>query len=80
MQAPASALDKELPALETGALGYMVSEQQCLSDQSKRWHPHLIFIPGDAVESWGGDLAGSPVIAASGPEEQAVIFMVWIGR
>ena len=80
MQATASALDKELPALETGAMGYMLSKQQYLSNQDKRWHPHLMFfIPGDAVESWGGDLAGSPVIAASGPEERAVFFMVWVG-
>ena len=81
VQATGAALDKkELPALETGAMAYMLSKQQYLSDQGKSWHPHLMFfIPGDAVESWGGNLAGSPVIAANDPEERATIFMVWVG-
>jgi hypothetical protein len=81
VQATGSALDKkELPALEPGAMCYMLSKQQYLSDQAKSWHPHLMFfIPGDAVESWGGNLRGSPIIAANDPQERATIFMVWVG-
>jgi len=80
VQATGSALDKkELPVLEPGAMCYMLSKQQYLSDQGKSWHPHLMFlIPGNAVKSWGANLAGSPVIAANDPEERATIFMVWV--
>ena len=82
VQATASALDKkELPALEPGAMCYMLSKQQYLDDQGKNWHPHLMFfVPGDAAKSWGGNLPGSPVIAANDPEERATIFMVWVGK
>jgi len=77
-----SALDsKELPALEPGAMCYMLSKQQYLSDAGKNWHPHLMFfVAGDAGKSWGADLPGSPVMAANDPEERATILMVWVGK
>lgn len=76
-----SALDKkELPALELGAMAYMTSKQQYLSDEAKQWHPHLMFfVPGDAAKSWGANLPSSPVMAANDPEEGATIFLVWVG-
>jgi hypothetical protein len=82
VQAIASALDKkELPALEPGAMCYMMSKQQYLSDHDKSWHPHLMFfVPGDAAKSWGANLPGSPVIAADDPEERATIFLLWVGK
>ena len=81
VEATESALDKkQLPALEPGAMCYMLSKQQYLNDRGKSWHPHLMFlIPGDAGKSWGANLTGSPVIAANDPEERATIFMVWVG-
>jgi hypothetical protein len=81
-QATASALDtKELPALEPGAMCYMMSKQQYLNDGGKSWHPHLMFfVPGDAEKSWGANLPGSPIIAANDPEERATIFMVVVGK
>jgi hypothetical protein len=77
-----SALDKkELPALESGAMCYMMSKQQYLNDRGKSWHPHLMFlVSGNAAKSWGADLPGSPVMAADDPEERATIFMVWVGK
>ena len=77
-----SALDKkELPALEPGAMCYMLSKQQYLSDSGGSWHPHLMFfVSGDAAKSWGSDLPGSPIMAAKDPEEHATIFMVWVGK
>jgi hypothetical protein len=80
-QAIASALDKrELPALEPGAMCYMMSKQQYLNDDGKSWHPHLMFfVPGDAAKSWGANLPGSPVMAADDPQERATIFMVLVG-
>jgi hypothetical protein len=82
VQATASALDKkELPALKPGAMGYMMSKQQYLSDAGKSWHPHLtFFVPGDTAKSWGADLPGSPVMAANDPEERSTIFLVWVGK
>ena len=45
VEATASALDKkELPALEPGAMCYMMSKQQYLSDRDMSWHPHLMFL------------------------------------
>ena len=82
VQAIASALNKkELPALEPGAMCYMMSKQQYLNDRDMSWRPHLMFfVPGNAAKSWGANLPGSPVIAADDPEERATIFMVWAGN
>ncbi len=79
--ATASALDKnELPALEPGAMCYMMSKQQYLNDHDMSWHPHLMFfVSGDAAKSWGANLAGSPVMAANDPQERVTIFLVWAG-
>ena len=78
----ASAFEKkELPALEPGAMCFMLSKQQYLTDEGKNWHPHLMFlVAGDAEKSWGGNLPGSPVIAADDPEERATILMVWVSE
>jgi hypothetical protein len=81
VRATASALDTgKLPALDSGAMCYMMSKQQYLSDDGKNWHPHLMFlVSGNAAKSWGADLPGSPVIAANDPEERVTILMVWVG-
>jgi hypothetical protein len=71
----------ELPALEPGAMCYMLSKQQYLSDPAKRWHPHVMFfVSGDAEKSSGANLPGSPVIASPDPEEGVTILMVWVGK
>ena len=82
VDATASALDnKELPALEPGAMCYMLSKQQYLNDEGRSWHPHLMFlVTGSAEKSWGANLPGSPVIAADDSEERVTIFMVWVGQ
>ena len=82
VQATALALDKkELPVLEPGAMCYMMSKHQYLSDQGMSWHPHLMFfIPGDAAKSWGANLPGSPVLATDDPEERVTILMVPVDK
>lgn len=73
--------EKELPALEPGAMCYMLSKEGYLSGADGSWHPHLMFfVSGDAEKSWGGNLPGSPVIATNDPEEHATIFMVLVGH
>ena len=81
-EAIASALDrKELPALEPGAMCYMMSKQQYLSDSGMNWHPHLMFfVPGDAANGWGANLPGSPIMAAHDADERLTIFMVLVGK
>ena len=80
--ATASALEKkELPTLEPGAMCYMMSKQQYLSDDDMSWHPHLMFFaPGGAAKSWGANLPGSPVMAADDPEEGVTIFLLRVGK
>jgi len=82
VQATAAALDKrELPVLDPGAMCYMMSRQQYLTDRGKNWHPHLMFfVAGSVAQSWGADLPGSPVMAANDPEERVTIFLVGVGK
>ncbi|MEO7208264.1 MAG: hypothetical protein ABI356_01585 [Steroidobacteraceae bacterium] len=53
---------KEVPALEPGAMCYMMSREQILGDAGGHWHPHLmIYGPRSDSADWGSDLAGVPV-------------------
>lgn len=81
-QAVSSAYDRnELPALEPGAMSYMMSKQQYLNDDGKAWHPHMMwFVQGEVANAWGANLPGSPIIAADDPEDRMTIFMVKVGR
>jgi hypothetical protein len=74
----AAALDKkELPALEPGAMAYMMSKQQYLNDRGKNWHPHAMFFsPGDMTKSWAADDPNSPVMVANDPQERVTILFV----
>lgn len=77
-QAIASALNRgELPALEPGAMCFMMSKEQYLNDQVHNWYPHVMFYAaGDAAKSWGANLPGSPVIATHDPQARVTTFMV----
>jgi hypothetical protein len=74
----ATTLDnKELPALEPGAMAYMMSKQQYLNDRAKGWHSHTMFFsPGDMTKSWAADDPNSPVMMANDPEERVTILLV----
>jgi len=68
---------KELPALEPGAMAYMMSKQQYLNDRGKSWHPHaMFFYAGDMTKSWAADDPNSPVMMANDPEERVTILFV----
>jgi hypothetical protein len=54
---------RELPALEPGAMCFMMSSQGYLNDSAGHWLPHLMFyIPLTDPKVWGADLPGSPVM------------------
>jgi len=74
----ATALDnRELPALQFGAMAYMMSKQQYLNDRGKNWRPHTMFyFPGDMTRSWAADDPGSPILVASDPQEHVTILLV----
>ena len=76
---------KELPPLEPGAMSYMMSKQQYLTDEGDHhWMAHLMFytpLMDGAV--WGADLPKSPVMLNpqfSGAPEPIDVFMVPAGR
>jgi hypothetical protein len=62
---------------EPGAMSFMMSKGQYLSDDGGHWHPHLMFyIPNAAAATWGANLPGSPVLAGdSAPEPVTTIFV-----
>jgi hypothetical protein len=46
-----------------GAMAYMLSKQQYLSDDGGHWHPHVMFFtPRTAPDAWGANLKDSPVL------------------
>ncbi|MGA9353855.1 MAG: hypothetical protein WBV46_09215 [Terriglobales bacterium] len=72
---------KELPPLEPGAMSYMMSKDQYLSDEGHhRWLAHLMFytpLMDGAV--WGADVPQSPVMLNpqfGGDPEPIDVFMV----
>jgi hypothetical protein len=82
VEAIEAAIDKnELPAMEPGAMCFMLSKQGFLNDQAGHWHPHLMFFvsQGDPA-AWGADLPGSPIIAVTGTWEHLTTFMVPVRR
>jgi hypothetical protein len=78
VQDMASALDKkELPALEPGAMAYMMSKQQYLNDRGKSWHPHaMFFYAGDMTKNWAANDPASPVMVANDPERRITTLFV----
>src|SRR5260221_7425900 len=76
---------KELPPLEPGAMSYMMSKGQYLTDAGDhRWRAHLMFYTSlmDGA-AWGADLPRSPVMLNPqfrGAPEPIDVFMVPVGR
>ncbi|HEY3972436.1 MAG TPA: hypothetical protein VGM18_05495 [Candidatus Sulfotelmatobacter sp.] len=68
---------KELPAIESGAMCYMLSRQSHLSDRDGHWHPHLMFfLPPHKAEIWGANLAGSPILADDDVADRMTVFLI----
>jgi hypothetical protein len=72
---------KELPALESGAMGYMMSKQGYLSDRDGHWHPHLMFfLPLADPATWGADQPGSPIIEFKDTLSRLTVLLIPVGR
>jgi hypothetical protein len=71
---------QELPALEPGAMTYMMSSQGYLADDGGHWVPHLMFyVPQTGGMTWGADVSHSPVLLSQqfhGAPEPITVFMV----
>jgi hypothetical protein len=72
---------KELPAMEPGAMCYMLSKQGYGGDSTPHWPPHLMFFYSDTdPTSWGANLPGSPVAGISDPVEHLTQFVIPVER
>ena len=73
--------EKKLPALEPGAMCYMMSKQGYLNDQARHWHPHVMFyVPLSMSKTWGANLAGSPIVSGDDLSDHLTIFMIPVAR
>jgi hypothetical protein len=72
--------NRELPALESGGMSYMMSRQGHLNDSAGHWVPHLMFyVPLTGAMTWGAGVPGSPVLLNpqfNGAPEPVTEFMV----
>jgi len=72
---------KELPALEVGAMCYMMSKQGYLNDRDGHWHPHVMFfVPETDAATWGANLPGSPILGATAKEDRLTVFLIPVGE
>jgi hypothetical protein len=72
---------KELPALESGAMSYMLSKQGYLGDRNGHWHPHLMFfVPLTDAAAWGASLPGSPVLGMKDTEDRMTVFLIPVAK
>jgi hypothetical protein len=73
--------DNELPALEPGAMCYMMSKQGYLTDHAGHWHPHVMFYePATMGKTWGANLDGSPVLASDDTIDHLTVFMIPVAQ
>jgi hypothetical protein len=77
----AAADKKELPAMEPGAMCYMLSKQGYLNDRDGHWRPHLMFFaPPTDPGAWGANLPGWPVLAFKDTPERVTVFLIPVGH
>lgn len=72
---------KELPAIESGAMCYMLAKHSHLSDRDGHWHPHLMFfLPPKEDAAWGANLAGSPILADEDAADRMTVFLIPVAK
>jgi hypothetical protein len=66
---------KELPGMEPGAMGYMLSKQT-YNDRDGHWHPHLMFFaPLTDPMAWGAS-KGSPILGFKDDPNRVTVFLI----
>lgn len=77
-----AAIDKkELPAIQPGAMCYMMSKQGYGGDSIPHWPSHLMFYFSQTdPATWGANLPGSPILAMSDDHEHLTEFVVPVQR
>jgi hypothetical protein len=62
---------------EIGAMSYMMSKEQYLSDDNGHpWHPHVMFFsPTIDGSAWGADAKGSPILSAPFTSHSTLFFI-----
>jgi hypothetical protein len=81
-----AAVDKKgLPAMEPGAMCYMMSKLGYGGDNSPHWPSHVMFFySGLNPSTWGANLPGSPIMAVSDvsehPSEHLTMFSIAVQR
>jgi len=72
---------KQLPALEPGAMCYMLSKNGYLNDQARNWRPHVMFyVPLAMSKTWGANLPGSPIVSGDDVPDRLTVFMIPVAR
>jgi hypothetical protein len=68
---------KELPAMEPGAMCYMMGKEGYGGASAPHWPPHLMFFYSDTDPAiWGANLPGSPIIAVADPLQHLTQFVI----
>ena len=78
----AAAVDKkELPAMEPGAMCYMMSKQGYGGDSVKHWPAHLMFFYSQTdPATWGAGLVDSPILGLNDTREHLTTFAIAVQR
>jgi hypothetical protein len=72
---------KELPAMESGAMCYMMSKQGYAGDSISHWPPHLMFFYSQTDSATrGANLPDSPIFASDDTLEHLTTFAVAVQR
>jgi len=72
---------KEIPAIEQGAMAYMLSKQGYLNSRDGHWHPHvMIFIPQAEPAGWGANLPGSPIFGSTDQTDRVTTFYIPVAK
>jgi hypothetical protein len=72
---------KEIPAIEIGAMAYMLSKQGYLNDRDGHWHPHImVFIPQAEPAGRGANLPASPIFGSTDQTDRVTTFYVPVAK
>jgi len=68
---------KELPAMEPGAMCYMMGKQGYGGASAPHWPPHLMFFYSDIDPAiWGANMPGSPIVGITDPLQHLTQFVI----